>query len=277
MSKITPEYHILSLSGGKDSTALALLIKEKYPEIHEQIEYVFFDTECELEETYDYLNKLEVFLEKPIKRIKPEKSFDYLYSMYKFLPSIRFRWCTIYMKTETFKKYMASKIKSGCSKIHLYIGIRADEPERIENYQSKNLESEDGILNTRYLLAEEGFFEKDVYNLLETTGIGYPKYYDWRSRSGCYFCFYQRKIEWVELLERHPDLFEKALQYEKNAGKNFTWCQDMSLEELKKPETVAKIKAKYQEKASKHKEERQTLFDTLAVNDVDKTCLFCHK
>ena len=100
------ECHILSLSGGKDSTALALLIKEKYPEIHEQIEYVFFDTECELEETYDYLNKLEVFLEKPIKRMKPYKSFDYLYSMYKFLPSIRFRWCTMHMKTETFRKYM---------------------------------------------------------------------------------------------------------------------------------------------------------------------------
>lgn len=270
------ECHILSLSGGKDSTALALLIKEKYPEIHEQIEYVFFDTECELEETYDYLNKLEVFLEKPIKRMKPYKSFDYLYSMYKFLPSIRFRWCTMHMKTETFRKYMNNKIKEGYSKINLYIGIRADEPERIENYQSKSLETEDGTLKTRYLLAEEGFCQKDVYNLLDSTGIGYPKYYDWRSRSGCYFCFFQRKMEWVGLLERHPELFEKALQYEKNAGKNFTWCQDMSLEELKKPETVAKIKQRHQEKLSKVKETDKKLIDIFSDCDSDNSCLFCH-
>ena len=53
------EYHILSLSGGKDSTALAFFMKEYKPEIFEKIELVFCDTECELPETYDYLNKIE--------------------------------------------------------------------------------------------------------------------------------------------------------------------------------------------------------------------------
>ena len=64
------EYHILSLSGGKDSTALAFFIKENMPEVHKKIEYIFCDTECELPETYDYLNKIEVFLGKRIQRIK---------------------------------------------------------------------------------------------------------------------------------------------------------------------------------------------------------------
>ena len=45
------------------------------------------------------------------------------------------------------------------------------------------------------------------------SGLGKPSYYEWRSRSGCYFCFYQRKKEWVGLLENHPDLFEKAIEY----------------------------------------------------------------
>ena len=61
MSKINLEYHILSLSGGKDSTALAFFIKENMPEIFEKNELVFCDTELELPETYDYLNKLKLF------------------------------------------------------------------------------------------------------------------------------------------------------------------------------------------------------------------------
>jgi hypothetical protein len=51
------------------------------------------------------------------------------------------------------------------------------------------------------------------------------RYYDWRSRSGCTFCFFQQKIEWVRLKERHPEAFEEAKSYEKNAlehGSPFT-------------------------------------------------------
>ena len=125
------------------------------------------------------------------------------------------------------------------------------------------------------MLAQEGYSKEDVYNLLDRTGIGYPKYYDWRSRSGCYFCFFQRKIEWVGLFEKHPKLFEKALQYEKNSGKNFTWCQDMSLEELKQPETISKIKKKYQDKISKLKNNNIKLIDMFS-EDSDNKCLFCH-
>ena len=47
MPTITPEYHILSLSGGKDSTALAFFMKENKPEIFKKIELVFCDTECD--------------------------------------------------------------------------------------------------------------------------------------------------------------------------------------------------------------------------------------
>ena len=70
------EYHILSLSGGKDSTALAFFMKENMPDIFEKLEFVFYDTGCDLPETYDYLNKIEVFLNKKITKVIPEKSFD---------------------------------------------------------------------------------------------------------------------------------------------------------------------------------------------------------
>ncbi len=73
-----------------------------------------------------------------------------------------------------------------------------------------------------------------------------PPYTKWgRSRSGCYFCFYQQKIEWVRLKERHPDLFEKAKAYETTyaaSGNTFTWSERESLAELERPERIAAIK-----------------------------------
>jgi phage repressor protein C with HTH and peptisase S24 domain len=43
-AEFTSEYHILSLSGGKDSTALAFFMKENMQEIFEKTELVFCDT-----------------------------------------------------------------------------------------------------------------------------------------------------------------------------------------------------------------------------------------
>ena len=77
---------------------------------------------------------------------------------------------------------------------------------------------------------------------LDGAGLGLPKYYSWRTRSGCTFCFFQQKIEWVRLKEQHPKAFEEAKAYEKNAvehGSPFTWSQGESLEELERPERIA--------------------------------------
>ncbi len=60
-----------------------------------------------------------------------------------------------------------------------------------------------------------------------------------RSRSGCYFCFFQQRIEWIWLLEQHPELFKKAMEYEKDG---YTWIQGETLEELSRPERVRQIK-----------------------------------
>lgn len=268
------EYHILSLSGGKDSTALAFFIKDNMPEIFEELELVFFDTECELPETYDYLNKIEIFLNKPVLRVKPFKSFDDFYTIYKLLPSIRRRWCTIEMKTKTFRKFTHDRIQGG-NKINVYIGIRADEPERVNN------KFDGDFITQHYPFVEKGIQKDDVHNILIKNGIGMPEYYKWRSRSGCYFCFFQRKIEWVGLYEQHPDLFQKAMEYEENGsrerGKEFTWCQDMSLRELIKPENIKRIKENYNQKLKgKKSSDNETLMD-LYIDDCDNDkCVFCH-
>jgi hypothetical protein len=86
---------------------------------------------------------------------------------------------------------------------------------------------------------DDGLELRDVEDLLIETGLGKPSYYEWRSRSGCYFCFYQRKQEWLGLHDRHPDLFEAAVAYEQKRGyeksaseAGYTWSQGESLPKL---------------------------------------------
>ena len=90
-----------------------------------------------------------------------------------------------------------------------------------------------------------------VIEILEGSGLGLPDYYSWRSRSGCTFCFFQQKIEWVRLQEQHPEAFEEAKRYEKTAiehGSPFTWSQGESLTDLEKPERQEQIRLDHEKR-----------------------------
>lgn len=258
---------ICPLSGGKDSTALAIYLKSKIP----NLEYVFCDTGSELPETYEYLDKIEAFLGEPIHRLNNKKNFDYLLKQHSnYLPSPRARWCTIEMKIKAFEKYIKDDL------IESYIGIRADE-QRV-GYISKK-----PSIKPRYPFKEDGIDLAGINKILKDAGIGFPKYYEWRVRSGCYFCFFQRKIEWVGLLERHPKLFEKAKWYEKQNYKgdhvSFTWTKDGSLEDLEKNKD--EIKKRYAERMKKQKTKKSSKHITDIFKDVvsedgqEDACLIC--
>ena len=332
MSKVR---HVLGISGGKDSAALAIYMKDNYP--HLNIEYYTCDTGKELEETYQLITNLEIYLGKRITPLRAadgsnEDPFDHYLKMYGgYLPSSNARWCTKKLKLEPFEKFV------GDEPVISYVGIRGDEDRegyisKKTNIQSifpfrKNIWSEDVIdkvlsnnniekvlalykalqnikqkenfisllqkpltsnftqaqklnllldtdikqLNalvfaflktTNYPLANEENFvlvnndevlvRADIFRILEESGVGVPAYYkevDFevsskkgtyaRSRSGCYFCFFQQKIEWVWLYEQHPDRFAKAMDYEKDG---FTWNQDETLADLIKPKRIQFIK-----------------------------------
>ncbi len=261
--------HILSLSGGKDSTALALYMRDKVPEM----EYVFCDTEKELKETYDYLDKLEVYLGKRIVRLKHDgMGFDDLLKIKNgFLPSPQVRWCTEYLKIKPYEKYV------GEDPVTSYIGIRADEPHR------KGYISTKPNIVARFPFIEDGLVYADIIQILEKSGLGLPEYYKWRSRSGCFFCFFQQRREWIGLLETHPELFEEAKKYEKQdpeTGDRYTWDQNESLEELSRPERIVQIKAEYKRRCEREASFRANaslgdVFDTEHSNS-GNSCLFCH-
>lgn len=99
---------------------------------------------------------------------------------------------------------------------------------------------------------EDNLIREDIFNILRESGVGVPEYYEKveyevngkkgeyaRSRSGCFFCFFQQKIEWIWLYEQHPDKFALAMEYEKDG---YTWMQDESLQDIIKPERMAQIK-----------------------------------
>lgn len=272
--------HVLGISGGKDSAALAVYMRDNHPEI--DIDYFFTDTGKELPEVYSFLSKLEGYLGKPILRLNPERDFDFwLMQHNNFLPSAQARWCTICMKLKPFEKWVNKFLEDGYT-VYSYVAIRSDEEYR-EGYQSRQ-ENLKVVMPFR----ENGIDKSGVTDILNYSGLGLPDYYKWRSRSGCTFCFFQRKIEWVGLLERHPEAFEEAKRYEKTAekcGSPFTWSEKESLEELSKPERVAQIKQDYEKRLERLKKQRQANplrpdDDEVDLDDLygtSKVCLACGK
>lgn len=275
--------HVLGLSGGKDSAALAVYMRQHFPEL--DIDYFFTDTGKELPEVYEFLGKLEGFLGKPILRLNPTRDFDFWLKEYNnFLPSPNTRWCTRQLKLLPFKNWVKPMLAAGDT-VTSYVAIRSDE-----EYRQGYISSDDNLI-IKLPFRENGIDKKSVLDILEASGVGYPKYYEWRSRSGCTFCFYQQKIEWVRLKERHPEAYEEAKQYEKIALENnspFTWIQGESLTELEQPNRVSQIKKDFETRKQKEIDRRPVNplrpinfnieLDELYLEDEGGgACLVCHK
>lgn len=278
------EHHVLGLSGGKDSAALAIFMRQRYPELN--IKYFFTDTGKELPEVYEFLAKLEGFLGKRIERLNPHRDFDFWLREYgHFLPSPKTRWCTRQLKLLPFKNWVRPWLSNG-DKVFSYVAIRADEDHR------EGLISQHENLIVKLPFREHGIDKQGVFDMLDASGVGLPKYYDWRSRSGCTFCFFQQKIEWVRLKATHPDAFEEAKTYEKNAlehGSPFTWTQGESLTELEQPERVATIQADFEIRKQRERarikinplrpvpSENIDIDDLYLEDEGGGACLVCHK
>lgn len=276
------ERHILGISGGRDSAALSVHMRLHHPEL--PLEYFFTDTGKELPEVYSFLDRLEGFLGKTIERLNPDRGFDFWLEEYgNFLPSPRTRWCTRQLKLRPLEQWIKKDLDAGII-IHSYVAIRVDEPHR-EGYQATHAN-----MRVHLPLREAGIDRAGVIDMLQQAGVGEPAYYDWRSRSGCTFCFFQQKIEWVRLAEHHPDRFQEAVEYEKTAlrdGSPFTWSQGESLVEMTRPERVEQIRLDYDKRLVRLRARRpvnplsgnspETVDDVYGVDEASGGCVICHK
>lgn len=268
-----PVRHILSLSGGKDSAALAIFLRDRV----ENMEYMFSDTNKELPETYEYLDRIEAYLGKPIVRLNAQVGFDHWYEMYGgMIPSNHRRWCTRALKLKPFEDFV------GNDPVFNYVGLRADEDRQGYISHKPNI-------TPVYPFREHGLKLKDIEEILRDSGIGMPPYTKWgRTRSGCYFCFYQQKIEWVRLKETYPELYDKAKEYERpyeKTGNFFTWSNGESLAELERPERMEQIKREHVVRIERNLQRREnaTLLEIFSehesveapADDEDQGCLVC--
>jgi 3'-phosphoadenosine 5'-phosphosulfate sulfotransferase (PAPS reductase)/FAD synthetase len=204
--------HIVGLSGGKDSTALALRLAELEPRDYE---YICNETGNELPDMKAHWDNLEKILGKPIIRVRHERSLIGEIEKINMLPNVFARWCTIRLKIEPTIDYFES-LPAGST---LYVGLRADEMER------KGLYGED--ITVRFPMREWNWAEKDVWDYLASKGISIPK------RTDCALCPYQRLGEWRDLYNNYPELYAEGVALEKKIGHTFrspgrdTWPADL--------------------------------------------------
>ena len=274
--------HICGISGGKDSSALAVYLRERVPEM----EYFFCDTGAELPETYEYLTRIQVILGKPITRLNSQRGFDHWFEIFRgTLPSPQMRWCTSNMKIKPIEEWV------GTDSVFSYVAIRADESNR------KGYISTKPNIQTKFPFVEDDIDRDGVMSILADAGIGLPRYYEWRTRSGCYFCFYQRKAEWVGLSERHPELFERAVAIEQKVlrdagidgdanftnqamrGRQYTWSGGETLVELlsRRDEILERHEAALSNAKTKRKNIPliEALADALDDEDDTMPCMVC--
>jgi 3'-phosphoadenosine 5'-phosphosulfate sulfotransferase (PAPS reductase)/FAD synthetase len=205
--------HVVGLSGGKDSTALALWLVENEPR---EYEFICNETGNELPEMKKHWVLLEILLGQPIKRVTHSVDLLQLCEDMQALPNFRMRWCTRILKIEPTITYMES-LPEGST---LYVGLRADEEPR------RGIFGED--MTIRFPLREQGFTEGAVWRYLESMGVTIP------ARTDCALCPYQRLGEWKALWLNHPDRWAEGEALEAKTGHTFrssgrdTWPASMA-------------------------------------------------
>ena len=189
--------HVVALSGGKDSVAMALALAEREPRDYT---YICNATGNELPEMVAHWRKLEGMLGKPITPVRHDKDLIGTCRDQKMLPNTFSRWCTRILKIEPTIAFFDS-LPDGSV---LYVGLRADEEAR------RGLWGDD--ITVDFPMRRWGWSIDDVIGYIDAKGVCIP------ARTDCALCPYQRLGEWRDLYINHPDLYAQGVELEKERG-----------------------------------------------------------
>lgn len=221
------EKHIASISGGKDSTALALMALERKIRIDE---YIFCDTGMEFPQMYKHISKLEQMLDTKITVLKADKDFKYYMLNHKkkngkigyAWPDFRNRWCTSALKKDVIRRYL-KKYKDAGYEVIEYHGIAFDEQHRAKKNKEKNI---------RYPLIEWQITEKQALDYCYSRGFDWEGLYKQSKRVSCWCCPLQSLKDLKSLYVYHRGLWEELKELDKLSWNKFRL--DYTLEQLEK-------------------------------------------
>lgn len=218
--------HIVQLSGGKDSTAMLLMMLERNMPVDE---ILFCDTGIEFPAMYDHLQRIEKYTGRQITRLKSDKSFWWWFWCNQKVkgktagqfgmswPGFKARWCTKRLKQQVTANYLR-----GAGAYIQYIGIAADEPKRHKNIPA----------NVRHPLYDWGVTEKQALQYCYDRGFDWGGLYEIFNRVSCWLCPLQGIKELRNLRKHFPEFWAKmrvvdALTY-------YQYRADYSMEDLER-------------------------------------------
>jgi len=218
--------HVAMISGGKDSTAMAIILIENNIHIDE---WIFCDTGKEFPQMYEHLDKLEKYLDIKLTRIIPKRSFDYWMSEHVKTKGknkgakgygwpVPFRWCTDRLKQRESKKYLRKY-----NEVIEYHGIAIDEKERTLKNRGKIV---------KYPLIEHNMTEQDCLNMCYKRGFNWGGLYEDFKRVSCFCCPLSSVDELRTLYKKYPNLWEEMRLMNKNKdwlfkqNKTFDWWDE---------------------------------------------------
>ena len=202
---------VVALSGGKDSTAMALELAAREPRDYV---YLITPTKNEPPEADAHWAKLECLLGKPLVRVTTVGLVE-LIQIQNCLPNHRMRWCTRMLKIEPCLVW----IRQQREPVTLYVGLRADEEEREGLYASDVV--------TDFPMRRWGWSLDDVLDCLFRYGVTVP----WRM--DCLYCFGQRLGQWRRTWQSYPEAWREGERLEAQTGHTFrsptrdTWPASM--------------------------------------------------
>lgn len=219
-----PKLHVVSFSGGKDSTAMLLrMIEENYP-----IDIILYcDTGLEFPEMDEHIDKVEKYIGRKITRLKSSKDFMFYATEQTRIiksektpgyspgdiakgygyPTVKARWCTKHLKTEVIDRYLKD-LKKDYDLVQ-YIGIASDETHRERD------------LN--YPLIKWGMTEKDCLDYCYARGFDWGGLYEIWDRVSCWCCPLQSLGDLRKLKEKRPELWSRLREMDKTIHRK---CRD---------------------------------------------------
>ena len=241
--------NVVSLSGGKDSTAMLLMLLERGESV---ADVMFFDTGWEFPEMYEHLEKLETFTGLKITRLRPrlpvdvetDKSpFDWMFSEYPVVrretrqvhmvgrgwPNAPVRWCTG-RKQDALKAHLLALTHQSGLELPLYkcIGFAADERHRLDGPTKRG----STYYVQRYPLVEWGVTEADALAYCYKRGFTWGGLYHFFSRVSCFCCPLQPLDELRTLRIYFPELWQRMLIMDSWLPENRRRFKDSSVSAL---------------------------------------------